>query len=354
MAYTDIADPSAYFQNLLWTGNGSNRSLTFNGNSDLQPNWSWIKQRSGSNYHTLTDSVRGLNKQLYSNANDAEATQTTNITAYGSDGVSLGTDGNVNANSSTYVGWFWKAGTSFTNNAGANGANLATTAGSVNTDAGFSILKWNSSGMAGEGLLAHGLGVVPSVIMIKSTSASDDWYTYHKDIGATKYVRLNQTAAETSSTWLENKTPTSALISLDNGFWGTSSIDYICYCFAEKQGYSKFSSYVGNGSDTPNGIFIYLGFKPAFILIKATDSNSWVIVDNKRPADSNPVDSSLAADSTAAETTADNNTTFDFLSNGFKTNGNSGNNNSSGQKYIFMAFAESPFTTSTGVPAPAR
>ena len=348
MAYTEIDDPSAYFQIKLYTAAGS---YTFDGNSDMQPDWMWIKERNGTNEHNLFDSVRGTTKRLESSTTAAEQTSSTTLTAFGSDGFTVGNNPGTGQNGGNYVGWGWKAGTSFTNNAGANGANLATTAGSVNTDAGFSILKWNSSGMAGEGLLAHGLGVVPSVIIIKATSTTDDWYTYHKSLGATKYVRLNQTAAETSSSWLENKTPTSTLISLDNGFWGTSSIDYICYAFSEKQGYSKFGSYTGNGN--ADGTFVYTGFKPAFVLCKNTGNAGaqWLMVDNKRVG-INPIENYLQSNSNSAEGTGTDN--FDFLSNGFKCRSTNSWSNQSGYNIIYMAFASNPFTTSTGVPATAK
>ena len=352
MAYTTIDDPSAYFQTALYSGNAGTQSITNDGNSDLQPNWVWIKQRSGTQNHNLQDSVRGSTKILKSNTTADETTDANGVTSFNTDGFSIGTRSDINQ-SGTYVAWQWKAGT--TSGITTTNSTITPAGYSFNQTAGFSIIKYPGNA-TNDAKCPHGLGVAPKMIMIKDLGVSANWEVYHEGIGNTKVIHLNTTGAEetTSARW-RNTSP-------DAVNWTMGSTDavngsgnnYIAYCFAEKQGYSKFSSYVGNGSDTPNGIFIYLGFKPAFILIKATDSNSWVMVDNKRPADSNPVDSSLAADSTATETTADNNTTFDFLSNGFKTNGNSGNNNSSGQKYIFMAFAEQPFVSSSVVPATAR
>ena len=360
MAYTDIDDPSVYFQTTLYTGNGTaigsgGNAITNSGNSSLQPDMVWIKNRVDTDSHSITDSVRGVTKYVLPDSNSQADSDANALAVFGSNGFTVGSNNTFNGDTHAFVSWNWKAGTSFSNSAGANGANLATTAGSVNTDAGFSILKWNSNSMAGEGLLAHGLGVVPSVIMIKSTSADDDWYVYHKDIGATKYVRLNQTASETTASWLENKTPTSALISLDNGFWGTSSIDYIAYCFAEKKGYSKFGSYTGNGN--ADGTFVYTGFKPAFVMIKATSTaKDWKIIDNKRNPSglggANPVRYRLAANTTA--TTSDDGDGQDFTSQGFKFKTTDSHMNGSGTTYIYMAFAENPFVTSTGVPATAR
>jgi len=332
MAYTTIDDPSAYFQTKLYTGNDSSRAITFDGNTNMQPDWSWFKARSEAYNHAAFDSVRGVQKLIRPNQATAQETHSTTLTAFSSNGFSLGGgDAFTNANNVTYASWHWKKV--------AGVFDIQTYSGASNTRT-----------------ISHNLGSVPKAMIFKRL---DDgaWIVYHADAGgANKYLVLNTTAAvDTATTLFNNTVPTSSVFSVGNtNSTNGSGIDYVVYLFGNKQGVSKMGSYTGNGSDTPNGVFTWLGFTPAFILIKATDSNSWVIVDNKRPADSNPVDSSLAADSTATETTGDSNTTFDFLSNGFRTNGNSGNNNSSGQKYIYMAFAEQPFVSSSGVPATAR
>ena len=336
MAYTTIDDPTAYFQVKTYTGNGGTNAITFDGNSDLSPDFVWLKMRSHADNHTLFNTTSGVGERLFSNLTQAESTESTSLTAFGSDGFTLGADALANANTKTFVSWNWKE----------------------SATAGFDIVSYTGNGSSGL-TVSHSLSAVPSVMIIKNRSGAYSWGVYHhKNTSApeTETLFLDTTDATADRVNEFNDTaPTSSLFTVGNGnSVNNSSENFIAYLFAEKQGFSKFGSYTGNGSDTPNGVFIWLGFKPAFILIKATDSNSWVIVDNKRPADSNPVDSSLAADSTAAETTGDSNTTFDFLSNGFRTNGNSGNNNSSGQKYIYMAFAENPFVTSTGVPACAR
>ena len=351
MAYTTINKSTEHFNTKLYTGDAAS-SLAITG-VGFQPDLTWFKKRSATYSHMEFDAVRGVGKSLEPDTTAAQGNQSNGLTSFDTDGFTIGDFSAGNNNGATYASWNWKAGTSFTNSAGANGANLATTAGSVNTDAGFSILKWNSSGMAGEGLLAHGLGVVPSVIMIKSTSASDDWYTYHKSLGATKYVRLNQTAAETSSTWLENKTPTATLISLDNTFWGTQSVDYIAYCFAEKQGYSKFGSYTGNGN--ADGTFVYTGFKPAFVMVKRTDSaNNWTMYDNKRPNSFNEITHTLIANASDAEATSTSDDDCDFLSNGVKMRCTNNGSNGSGASYIYMAFAEAPLVGTNNVPCTAR
>jgi len=352
MAYTIIDKSDDYFETKLYTGNGGTLNVT---GLDFAPNWVWIKSRSSSRVHCLFDTVRGATKRLQTNEADTEYTTSNSLTGFNSDGFSLGSYNQSNEGSANFVSWNWKAGTSFSNSAGANGATLAST-GSISTTAGFSIISFTGDGNTGA-KIAHGLGVKPDMIILKMRSVGDtSWGVYHKAIGATKYLRLNNTGGTvTSNTRWNNIEPTSTVFTLgSSGDVNQNNATIIAYCFADVQGYSKMGSYVGNGSDTPNGVFVYLGFTPAYILIKATDSNSWVIVNNKSPDNSNPVDNSLAADSAAAETTGDSNTTFNFLSNGFKTNGNSGNNNSSGQEYVFMAFAQRPFVTSTGVPATAR
>jgi len=367
MAYTTIDDPTAYFQTKTYTGSAGSQSITFDGNSDLQPDWIWIKERGATGGHVVTDTVRGISASsapfLQPSADGVEidgngTTANRTITSSNTNGFTLGQDAyytNFNNNSDTYVSWNWKAGTSFTNDASSTGIGATDSAGSVNETAGFSVCTYTGVGGTST-TIKHGLSTAPTVMLIKNRSSDKDWGVYHQSIGNTHRLYLNLTDGATSAIGtFRNTSPTSSIFTVgDHASVNTSGNNYVAYIFAEKKGYSKFSSYVGNGSDTPNGVFIWLGFKPAFILIKATDSNSWVIVDNKRPTVQNPVDSSLAADSTAAETTGDSNTTFDFLSNGFRTNGNSGNNNSSGQKYIYMAFAEQPFVSSSGVPATAK
>jgi len=355
MAYTTIDNPKLYHETLLYTGTGADVNID---GLQFQPDWVWIKRRASGDAHGgMFDSVRGVTKLISSSQADGEQTIASSLKSFRSDGFSLGSgdSGYVNQNSGkTYVAWNWKAGTSFTNDASSTSIGSIDSAGSVNQDAGFSICTFTGTGSIGT--IKHGLNTVPKMIIVKGRSEAKAWTVYHSSLGAGKGLFLEQTSAAVDHPryWNDVEPTTSVFTGGSSTNLTGNGITFVAYCFAEKQGYSKFSSYIGNGQDTPNGVFVHLGFTPAFILIKATDDNSWVIVDNKRPADSNPVDSSLAANSSAAETTGDSNTTFDFLSNGFRTNGNSGNNNSSGQEYIYMAFAENPFVTSTGVPATAR
>jgi hypothetical protein len=358
MAYTDIDKPSDYFETKLYTGNAGTLNVT---GLDFQPDWVWLKNRQNDYFHALYDSVRGTGntKSIVSNNTDAEGASSIyhNLTAFNSDGFSLGTTSNINTintNAENHVSWNWKAGTSFTNDASATGIGSIDSTGSVNTDAGFSIISYTGTGS--NGTVAHGLGVTPKMIICKgrSFSTSAHWLTYHEAMGNTSAMKLNLTSAkETTVYYWNNTSPTSSTFSLGASTEAnSSSATFIAYCFAEKQGYSKFGSYTGNGST--DGTFVYTGMKPAFLLYKnsTAGATNWQIHDSKRSPYNlsvnrlNPNDSSVELG-----TTADS---FDFLSNGFKARATASNSNTSGATFIYMAFASNPFTTSTGVPATAR
>ena len=351
MAYTTIDDPSAYFQTVLYVGNATARSITFDGNTDMQPDLNWTKVRNSGTYHNLADSVRGATKQIYSNASDAEASATDAITSFNSNGFSIGSNGDVNANTKNIVSWNWKAGTSFTNDASSTGIGTIDSSGSVSDTAGFSITSYTGTGSAGT--IKHGLSVAPSMVIIKNRDDGQSWRVGVTSIGFDKYLGLNGTGASTSSSGMFNDTaPTTSVFSVgSDGSTNASGEKCIAYCFAEKKGYSKFGSYTGNGN--ADGPFIFTGFRPAWVMIKSSSSaESWVIFDNKREG-YNPQNDFLRADTSGVEanTTAD----IDLLSNGFKIrSAGSGHDNDSGQTYIYMAFAENPFVTSSGVPTTAR
>ena len=351
MAYTDIDDPSAFFNSVLWTGNGSGgRNITGVG---FRPDLVWIKRRSAVENHVLNDAVRGVPKNLYSSSAQAEDTGSL-MSAIISDGFTVQTDASVNVDGSTYVAWNWKAETSFSNDASSTSVGTIDSVGSVNTDAGFSIQTWTGTGSGGT--IAHGLGAVPGFMIVKNRSdGGRNWPVYFGD--RTKYMYLSSTDAQANAGTIiwNNTTPTSTVFSVgnDNGV-NESSKNYVGYVFAEKKGYSKFGSYIGSGA-TP-GSFSNLGFKPAFLLVKEKDgADGWGLYDNKRNP-SNTTSFLLQAQSTDADSNAAANS-IDFLSNGFRvcTSGSQGNFiNESGKTYIYAAFAEQPFVTSTGVPATAR
>ena len=186
MAYTTIDDPSAYFQTALYTGNASsNKAITNDGNSDLQPDWVWIKERSSTSSHFVNDSVRGAGKNLYTDLAGAEGTNTALFTSFNSDGFTVGNTNQGNQNNETYVAWQWKAGTSFSNDASSTSIGTIDSTGSVNTDAGFSIIQYTASGS--NATVAHGLGVTPAWILVKGRTTDNNWRVGHNGLSSWTY-----------------------------------------------------------------------------------------------------------------------------------------------------------------------
>ncbi len=324
----------------LYTGTGSSLSVT--NTSAFKPDFVWVKGRSGATDHALYDSVRGTTIDLVSNSTAAETTQAQGLTAFGTGGFTVGTLAKMNTNGATYVGWQWQAGQGSTSNITVNQygstPSIASTV-SVNTTAGFSVVTWaNTSTNA---TIGHGLGVAPKMIIAKNrTGTADSWLVYHSALGATKFLRLESTAAEATNIVVWNNTaPTSTVFSIGTGL---VTGNFVAYCWAEIAGFSKIGSYTGNGST--DGPFIYTGFRPKFILYKASGSaESWMIYDTSRNP-YNVTNLALAPQSSSAEfETASINRAMDILSNGFKPRGSDGNINSSGATYIYAAFAENPF-----------
>ena len=348
--YTSIDDPTEYFQVKLWTGNATTRTIDLDNNATMQPDFSWIKSRSNTFENYWENSTNGTNKYLRSNSSAAEETGT--VITYNSTGFGIGSGAENNTNATTNVGWFWKANGGTTASFTESGNNPGGTH-QANTTAGFSIVAYTGTG--GAGTVSHGLSATPRVIMVKRTSGVADWNVYHASNTSapeTDYLVLNTEAATSDNTRWNDTAPTTSVFSVgtDDAVNGDAST-YLAFVFAEKQGYSKFGSYVGNGN--ADGAFIYTGFKPAWIMVKnITDSGvSWMIQDYKRDID-NPVHHRLKANDSAAE--ASNINQMDFLSNGFKCRVNDSSWNLSGKTYIYMAFAENPFVTSTGTPTTAR
>jgi hypothetical protein len=345
MAYTTIKKPSDYFNTLTYTGDGSSsRNITGVG---FQPDLLWIKNRDATQYHFVFDAVRGVSKAIFPNATDAESTQIPCMSAFLSDGFTVGSDAASNGNGNGIVAWNWLA----------NGAGSANTDGdinstvSVNQTAGFSIVKYTGTDVAGD-TVGHGLGAVPKMIILKRLVGSGyDWVVYHKDKTAGLYLNStgNNNDSSSNNIWFNGTAPTSSVFSIGTDGRIGDATDFIAYCFADVQGFSKFGSYTGNGST--DGPFIYTGFKPAFVLLKRTDSaGSYYIYDNKRDS-FNVMTKNLFPNLTDVEDDNSNNNT-DFLSNGFKIRTVSGARNASGGSYIYMAFAEEPLVGDN--PATAR
>ena len=357
MAYTTIDDPSAFFQTVLYSGNGSTQSITNGGNSDLQPDWLWFKNRNSTQVHQLFDTNRGIANALRSNATTVENTDDPNdrLTAINSDGFSLGDDGNPNNGSNTYVCWQWKAngGTTSSNNDGSY-----TTTVQANTTAGFSIVKYGdatSFSASTPATIGHGLGKAPSWILIKNLDGTRDWGVHHVSNGAGKIMYLNLQDALASSTGFDNGTlPSSTVFTVNTlNVANGNNLEYIAYCWAPIQGYSKFGSYTGNAN--ADGPFVYTGFKPAWLMIRNTiNGEDWLMWDIKRDEArefGNPMSGRLKANDAIQEVAGDD---IDFLSNGFKIRTDSTYANGSGNTIIYMAFAEHPFVSSKGVPVTAR
>ena len=354
MAYTNGLDkPSDYFVTKLFTGNGSNGHAI--SGLDFQPAWVWLKNRNTGNTHEAFDSVRGATKTLYPDRSDEEYVNSTgSLTSFNSDGFTVGSGDGANKSGSGIVSWNWVAGTSFTNDASATGIGSIDSSGSVNTDAGFSIISWTGDGNNGA-TIAHGLGVTPAIVITKRRSAVGDWLVGGSTIntargGANSLLLLNTNAAMDSNSEVYQTFSSTTFQVGVNAYANTSGSTMISYCFAEKQGYSKFGSYTGNGN--ADGTFVYTGFKPALIIFKNADSGSadWVLYDNKRDGfNSNNI--ALYPNASAGDDTGND---PDILSNGFKQRATGSDRNGNGENIIYMAFAENPFVTSTGVPATAR
>jgi len=353
MAYTTIDDPSAHFQIKTGVGASSPQSHTFDGNSDLQPDLLWWQRRDSSGYPTLHDSSRGANKFLYASETNSEGTDGNQITSFNTDGWSTGSSW-FDLGSQTWVAWAWKANASSTSS---NTSGTITSTVQANTDAGFSIVTYNGSNDSTQ-TIGHGLGQRPDVVMVKRRSDTGSFIVWTSSLTSGAFLQLAATNAEFVQSRIYQAGMTTTTFGV--GFNNTTSASghtYVAYCFAEKQGYSKFGKYTGNAN--ANGPFVYTGFRPAFVLLKNRDAaESWVLYDTTRNP-YNVADLKLSPDTADAENgnsgiggAAYNN--IDILSNGFKCRTNNAATNGSGNTIIYMAFAENPFVTSTGVPTTAR
>jgi hypothetical protein len=322
----------------LWTGDGANpRTITNTVNGvSLQPDLVWVKARSNAYDHTLYDSIRGATNYLISNSTATEGSAANTLQAFNSNGFQVGGSNSTNSGSVTYVGWQWKAG----------GAAVTNTAGSItsqvsaNTAAGFSVVTWAGNTTSGA-TVGHGLGVKPDMIIFKRRNGATDWHVYHSALSnsanALLYLNTIGTPGVTSA-FLNGTQPTSSIITLGDSA-GTNGSSMVAYCFAAVPGYSAFGSYTGNGST--DGPFVYLGFRPRFVMYKRTDtSGSWVLLDSTRGA-YNVINPYLLAESSGAEDSSV--AILDFLSNGFKQRNTYSASNASGGTYIYMAFAETAF-----------
>lgn len=333
---TSTTQANQYFDVELWTGNGTTQNIT---TANFQPDWLWVKERSEARSNLVWDAVRGSNLGLLTNSTNAESSQPS-FTGFLSNGFGVSnTDASdiTNKNAQTYVGWIWKA----------NGAGSSNTAGSItstvsaNTTSGFSIVTYTGTGS--NATVGHGLGVAPQMVIVKCRNNAGQWWpVWHTSLTSGAYaLALQRTDGQASYPTMFNSTvPTSTVFSVGtSGDTNGNTFTYVAYCFAAVAGYSAFGSYTGNGS--ADGPFVFLNFRPRYVLIKRTDAaENWYVKDTARDP-YNPTLNILIPNSSSAEIGNQQNT--DFISNGFKIRTTDGAINASGGTYIYMAFAESPF-----------
>ena len=333
-----ISNGANYMAATIYTGTLVSNAVSnaVNGVS-FQPDLVWIKSRSAATDHELTDSVRGVTLSLTSNSTAAEATDLQGLTAFNSGGFTVGTNTTYNNLAATYVGWQWNAGGStVTNTSGTISAQVR-----ANPTAGFSVVTY--TGVGGVSTIGHGLGVAPSFFVVKNRTQASDWECYFATLGNTTRIVLNSTAAQVTGVNGWNSTsPTSTVFTVNGGTAGnTAGNNHLAYCFAAVAGYSAFGSYTGNGS--ADGPFVYLGFRPRFVIIKRTDAgNNWHSY-NSSSDPSNVVAKTIYPNLANAEATEND---LDFVSNGMKMRDTGTHTNASGGTYIYMAWAENPFKNS--------
>jgi len=341
MAYTTIDDPEAYFQTVIYTGNGSaDHAITLPGDTDMQPDLVWIKNRDQTDSHCWFDSVRGATKVMHTDGTGAEATDADTLDSFTSDGFQVDADVKVNTNTEKYVAWCWKE----------------------SATAGFDIVTWTGNGSART--ISHSLSALPHWIIIKAVDRSGpDWITFGDKIHTTPHdalIKLNNSVALSTgldSSWFNDTNPTSSVFSIgtQGDLNSSEGSTYMAYLFTSIQGFSKFGSYTGNGHAT-NGPYVYTGFQPAWIMVRRAvgGTGNWMVVDNKRPGYNHKdyYKYDFKINNNDAERSSV--TSADFFSNGFKVRTDSTDWNTDGSTYIYAAFAKAPFVNSEGVPCNAR
>ena len=316
MAYTTINNPTIYFNTKLYTGTGSSNALTGVG---FQPDWVWIKNRGNTESHALFDSVRGVTKRLHSNGTGAEETNTNTLTAFGTDGFTVGTNAGVNGNGISTVAWNWKAGTT----SGLTGGTITPSSYSISAASGFGIYQYTGTGS--NGTIAHGLGTPPRMVIVKKTAGgSDNWTIYYNPAQGIngqegRAMFFNSSGFSTHSTYWNGTAADSTVFNIGTtGVVNENGHTYIAYAFADVTGYQKFCGWYANAN--ADGQFIYTGFKPAFFLMfNINNSGRYMIADNKRNA-FNEKDKKIQPHTSDAEVTTSD-IACDFLSNGIKVRG---------------------------------
>jgi hypothetical protein len=312
--------PNQYFDTITYTGTGATNNIVLPG--AFQPDLIWIKCRSATNSHIITDSVRGANKTLYSDLINAESTNTDRLMSFNSNGFTLGVDASqgVNFSGQTHVAWCWKKGAA----------------------QGFDIQTYTSGGSTDT--ITHALGTTPAMVIVKSrSSGAANWWVYHIGTGTAKSIQLNANSAAVNDTWVVNSTQ------VQYNYGIASGQTAVMYLWATIPGFSSFGSYTGTGAAT--GVFVNTGFKPRYLMIRnVTSTGSWVIIDSARnynPAGSSTSNNELRAESNVAESSGPQDP-VDILSNGFKVYSTGTATNNLNDRYVYAAFADVPFGNANG------
>jgi hypothetical protein len=343
MAYTTIDDPSKYFQIATFVGNESTNAITFDGNSDLQPDWLWNKARDHTHYHYLADTSRGLTKYLFTNVNIAEETFTNYITSSNTDGFTMGAGQGPNETNKNYVTYGWKANGG-TTTSGAGNDSVSTSAHQADTTAGFSIVTWTGNG-SDNATVKHGLSVKPTMILTKRRDSAGHWQSNNwvSEQDYAQKLKWNDTDAQTSSDDFVKSADSSVFTLGTDADVNANGGTYVGYCFAEVQGFQHFGQYTGNGN--VEGPFIYTGFAPAFIIVKRWDSTtSWHLYDSGRQDFNDAARPTLKVNETEVEFDK----AIDFCASGFKIRDTTSDANSAGGAYVYWAIAKRPFVSSEG------
>ena len=378
MAYTTINDSSAYFQSTLYSGDSNNSTVITNtGYSNLQPDFIWIKSRThgsaGTGGHMKFDSSRGIKSTtgsdspfLVANSTSGDQTNSNGLQAVSTDSFTPGSMTRTNETGDDYVAWQWKANGGTTTSVSASGTGsgcINACTHQANTTAGFSIITYTGRddqlNNGQHSILKHGLGVAPTFMIVKRRDDTSNWYVMGKHVTSAsaysnnEYLSLNTTSGINGNSYTGSVAPTSTDIYLGNELVNVAGATYVMYAFTDVQGYSKFGKYVGNGNS--NGPFVHTGFRPAFVMVKNNAAvNMWNIYDSVRPGYNDDLAYMFYGNGPNAEYAGASYHDMDLYSNGFKIRLTDASQNGNGNDHIYMAFAENPFVTSTGVPCTAR
>ena len=335
-----IADGSAHFDVKLYTGTGSTQQIS---GLEFSPDLVWLKKRNAATSHQLTDTVRGATKFVRANTSGAEVTDANTLSAFNSDGFTVGSDAATNGSSDTFVSWNWNAGSSTVSNTdGSITSNVR-----ANASAGFSIVSWTGTGS--NATVGHGLNAQPGLVLVKNRTSTASWAVWHTSLTGSQFLGLNtENAVQSSANYWNSTVPTASVFSVgsDSSANGSSK-NMIAYCFAPVAGFSAFGKHTGTGAGS-TGPFNYCGFRPALVVVKRTDSTGWWSVwDTKRDPD-NTAGKNVWWNDTYYEIDSSQ-YKIDILSNGFRMRSGHAERNASGGTYVWLAFAENPFQANGGL-----